>query len=97
EIAINSRRQVFTLVSEIQNEVHRFSIAYHHKKHEKRGLSLSLTERDGVGEKRATALLKYFKTITSIRNADVAELSKVPGITSSVAQKIYDYYNAKDQ
>lgn len=61
EIAINSKRQVFTLVSEIQNEVHRFSVAYHHQKHAKRGLSLSLTEIEGVGEKRASALLKYFK------------------------------------
>lgn len=61
EIAINSKRQVFTLVSEIQNEVHRFSVAYHHQKHAKRGLSLSLTEIEGVGEKRASALLKYLK------------------------------------
>ena len=96
EIAINSKRQVFTLVSEIQNEVHRFSVAYHHQKHAKRGLSLSLTEIEGVGEKRASALLKYFKTITAIKNAEVDELSKVPGITSAVAQNIYDYYRTKD-
>lgn len=96
EIAINSKRQVFTLVSEIQNEVHRFSVAYHHQKHAKRGLSLSLTEIEGVGEKRASALLKYFKTITAIKNAEVDELSKAPGITSAVAQNIYDYYRKKD-
>lgn len=96
EIAINSKRQVFTLVSEIQNEVHRFSVAYHHQKHAKRGLSLSLTEIEGVGEKRASALLKYFKTMTAIKNAGVDELSKAPGITSAVAQNIYDYYRTKD-
>lgn len=96
EIAINSKRQVFTLVSEIQNEVHRFSVAYHRQKHAKRGLSLSLTEIEGVGEKRASALLKYFKTMTAIKNAEVEELSKAPGITSAVAQNIYDYYRTKD-
>lgn len=96
EIAINSKRQVFTLVSEIQNEVHRFSVAYHHQKHAKRGLSLSLTEIEGVGEKRASALLKYFKTMPAIKNAEVDELSKAPGITSAVAQNIYDYYRTKD-
>lgn len=96
EIAINSKRQVFTLVSEIQNEVHRFSVAYHHQKHAKRGLSLSLTEIEGVGEKRASALLKYFKTMTAIKNAEVDELSKAPEITSAVAQNIYDYYRTKD-
>ena len=94
--AINSKRQVFTLVSEIQNEVHRFSVAYHHQKHAKRGLSLSLTEIEGVREKRASALLKYFKTMTAIKNAEVDELSKAPGITSAVAQNIYDYYRTKD-
>jgi excinuclease ABC subunit C len=96
EIAINSKRQVFTLISEIQNEVHRFSVAYHHQKHAKRGLSLSLTEIEGVGEKRASALLKYFKTMTAIKNAEVDELSKAPGITFAVAQNIYDYYRTKD-
>ena len=96
EIAINSKRQVFTLVSEIQNEVHRFSVAYHHQKHAKRGLSLSLTEIEGVGENRASALLKYFKTMTAIKKAEVDELSKAPGITSAVAQNIYDYYRTKD-
>ena len=96
EIAINSKRQVFTLVSEIQNEVHRFSVAYHHQKHAKRGLSLSLTEIEGVGEKRASALLKYFKTMTAIKNAEVDELTKAPGITSAVEQNIYDYYRTKD-
>lgn len=96
EIAINSKRQVFTLVSEIQNEVHRFSVAYHHQNHAKRGLSLSLTEIEGVGEKRASALLKHFKTMTAIKNAEVDELSKAPGITSAVAQNIYDYYRTKD-
>ena len=85
EIAINSKRQV-----------HRFSVAYHHQKHAKRGLSLSLTEIEGVGEKRASALLKYFKTMTAIKNAEVDELSKAPGITSAVAQNIYDYYRTKD-
>ena len=96
EIAINSKRQVFTLVSEIQNEVHRFSVAYHHQKHAKHGHSQSHTEIEGVGEKRASALLKYFKTMTAIKNAEVDELSKAPGITSAVAQNIYDYYRTKD-
>ena len=85
EIAINSKRQVFTLVSEIQNEVHRFSVAYHHQKHAKRGLSLSLTEIEGVGEKRASALLKYFKTMTAIKNAEVDDLADSTNYTLRTA------------
>ncbi|MGN0538519.1 MAG: excinuclease ABC subunit UvrC [Candidatus Fimenecus sp.] len=93
EIAINSNRSVFTLVSEIQEEVHRFSVAYHHKKHTKRGLELSLTQIDGIGEAKAKALLKHFKTVKAIKSATVDELSKVSGINKNLAEKIYDFYN----
>ncbi|MGN1161486.1 MAG: helix-hairpin-helix domain-containing protein, partial [Candidatus Fimenecus sp.] len=93
EIAINSNRSVFTLVSEIQEEVHRFSVAYHHKKHTKRGLELSLTQIDGIGEAKAKALLKHFKTVKAIKTATVDELSKVSGINKNLAEKIYDFYN----
>lgn len=93
EIAINSTRSVFTLVSEIQEEVHRFSVGFHHKKHTKRGLELSLTKIDGIGEKKAKELLKTFKTIKNIKSASVEELQKVKGINKELAEKIYDYYN----
>lgn len=93
EIAINSNRAVFTLVSEIQEEVHRFSVGFHHKKHAKKGLELSLTKIQGVGEKKAKELLKEFKTIKAIKNASVEELAKVKGINISLAEKIYNFYN----
>lgn len=93
EIAINSNRAVFTLVSEIQEEVHRFSVSFHHKKHAKKGLELSLTKIDGIGEKKAKELLKAFKTIKAIKNASVDELAKVKGVNISLAEKIYNFYN----
>ncbi len=92
EIAINSNRSVFTLVSEIQEEVHRFSVGFHHKKHTKRGLELSLTKIDGIGEKKAKELLKAFKTIKNIKTASVDELQLVKGINRELAEKIYKYY-----
>ncbi|MDE6470287.1 MAG: excinuclease ABC subunit UvrC, partial [Eubacterium sp.] len=69
EIEINSHRQVFTLVSSIQEEVHRFAITYHHNKHKKSTLSTSLTKIEGIGDAKAKALLKHFKTVTAIKNA----------------------------
>ena len=93
EIAINSTRSVFTLVSEIQEEVHRFSVGFHHKKHTKRGLELSLTKIDGIGEKKAQELLKIFKTIKNIREATPLDLMQVKGINKELAEKIYNYYN----
>ena len=96
EIAINSKRQAFTLVSSIQEEVHRFAIAYHRQKHKKSALNSALTEIDGVGEKKAAALLKTFKTVTAIKNASVEELCKADGISKINAQKIYDHFHKTD-
>ncbi|MGN1478153.1 MAG: helix-hairpin-helix domain-containing protein, partial [Acutalibacteraceae bacterium] len=96
EIAINSKRQAFTLVSSIQEEVHRFAIAYHRQKHKKSALNSALTDIDGVGEKKAAALLKTFKTVTAIKNASVEELCKADGISKINAQKIYDHFHKTD-
>lgn len=93
EIAINSNRAVFTLVSSIQEEVHRFAISYHHKKHQKSSLSTSLTKIDGIGDAKAKSLLKHFKTITAIKNASQDELCQVKGITKKNAADIVQYYS----
>lgn len=93
EIEIQSKRRVFTLISSIQDEVHRYSVAYHHQKHKKRTLSMSLTEIEGIGEKKATLLLKYFKTLKAIKEASVEELCAVDGIQRFTAEKIYDHFH----
>ncbi len=93
EIEINSKRNVFTLVSVIQEEVHRFAITYHHKKHRKTSFSSSLTKIEGIGEKKAKLLMKEFKTIGNIKNADISELSKVKGISEKDAQRIKNFYS----
>lgn len=92
EIEINSHRKVFTLVSSIQEEVHRFAITYHHNKHKKSTLSTSLTKINGIGDKKAKLLLKHFKTITAIKNASVEELAAVQGISERDANEIFKFY-----
>ncbi len=94
EIAINSNRGVFTLVSTIQEEVHRFAITYHHKKHQKSSFSTSLTRIEGIGEKKAKLLLKEFKTIGKIKEATEEELSAVKGISLTDAKRITEYYRS---
>lgn len=97
EIEIRSNRRVFTLVSEIQEEVHRFSIAYHRNKHAKRNLTLSLTEIEGIGEKKAKSLLKHFKTLTAVKNASVETLCEAEGISRKNAEKIYAFYHKEEE
>lgn len=95
EIAINSSRRAFTLVSSIQEEVHRFAISYHKKKHSKSSITLSLMSIEGIGEKKAAALLKELKTVSKIKAASVKELSEVRGISSKDAERIHEYFNSE--
>lgn len=93
EIEINSHRSAFTLVSNIQEEVHRFAISYHHKKHKKSTFSSSLLSINGIGEAKAKALLKHFKTISKIKDSSAAELAECPGISGKNAEDIFNFYH----
>ena len=95
EIAINSSRRAFTLVSSIQEEVHRFAISYHKKKHSKSSLVLSLTKIEGIGEKKASILLKEMKTLTAIKNASAETLSAIKGISKNDGETVFRYFHAE--
>lgn len=93
EISINSRRSVFTFVSKMQDEVHRFAIGYHHQRRKNTAFKSSLTDIEGIGTVRAKSLLKHFHTITNIRNADVQELELCPKMTHDSAVAVYNYFH----
>lgn len=93
EIEIKDNRSVFTLVSEIQEEVHRYSVAYHHKLKEKNTLVSSLTVIDGVGKKRAENLLIRFRTVAAVAKADEEELMTVPGMDRKTAENIVRFFS----
>lgn len=92
DISIKANRSAYALVTRIQDEVHRFAITYHRGRRSSKMLSSELREIESVGVKRANALLKYFKTLSAIKNATVEELCKVDGINRSVALKIYEHF-----
>ncbi len=94
EISINSSRKVFTLISEIQEEVHRFAISYHKSKHTKSSISTTLVSIKGIGEKKAAELLKHFKSLKNIGEASVSELRQVKGISESDSLRIYEYFHS---
>ncbi|MBR4728379.1 MAG: excinuclease ABC subunit UvrC [Clostridia bacterium] len=89
EIALTSRRAAFTLVSSIQDEVHRFAIGYHRSSSKKAALSTTLTGIDGVGPARAKALLRQFKTVKAIAAASEAELAAVKGMSKPAAAAVF--------
>ena len=94
DISIKANESAYRLVTAIQDEVHRFAITYHKKLRSKKMLNSELTEIEGIGTAKAAALLKHFKTIKAIKAASVEELCNVSGINKSLAQKIYNEFNA---
>ena len=92
EIAIKANRSAYTLVSTIQEEVHRFAIGYHRQSRSKNTHVLKLTEIEGVGETRAKKLLSHFKTISAISEAGVEDIVKI-GIPQKTAENIVEYFS----
>lgn len=93
EIAIRPNQSVFSFVTSIQDEVHRFAIGYHHQSRKKSMKSSTLTKIEGIGEVRAKALLKYFRTLENIKNASLEELSLAPSMTKDSAKAVYRYFH----
>jgi len=96
EIAITSTRRAFTLLSTIQDEVHRFAIGYHRQQRKKSAISSTLLGIEGVGPARAKALLKHFKTVAAVGEADLAELEEAPGMTKPAARRVYAYFHGEN-
>ena len=93
EIAINSNRAAFTLISTIQDEVHRFAIGYHRQQRKKNTISTTLTGIPGIGETRARALMKHFRTVRAVSEATVEMLEETPGMNAPAARAVYGYFH----
>ena len=96
ETAINMNRRLFTFISSMQDEVHRFAIGYHRTRRKKSQLGVSLTEIKGIGSERAKALLKHFRTVSNIKNAELEELKAAPKMNESAALSVYWHFRRKE-
>ena len=85
-IGIKQNTPLFHLLEQIQNEVHRFAITFHRDKRSKSQVASVLDHIPGVGEKRKTALLKAFKSVSRIKQASIEEIATIVG--ESVAKNI---------
>ena len=92
EIAIRPNRAVFTFVTNIQDEVHRYAITFN-RSQRKRVLGSSSEEIPGIGKKRAKELMRFFRTIKKISTASVEELEQAPGMTHPAALSVYNYFH----
>jgi excinuclease ABC subunit C len=76
------------LLMRIRDEAHRRAITYHRKLRRKAFTASELDEIPGLGPRRKQSLLRHFGSLSSIQNATSEELTKIPGITRSIAAKI---------
>ncbi|MEG1027496.1 MAG: excinuclease ABC subunit UvrC, partial [Oscillospiraceae bacterium] len=91
EISIAANKALFSFVTGIQDEVHRYTINYQKKVHTKTALEVSLTRIDGIGPKRAMNILKAFKTKKELTEATVEDIAKAAKINKSLALAVYNF------
>ena len=90
EIAINRNRNIFTFVTNIQDETHRYANDYRKRAMKKKSYAATLTAIPGVGEKTSAALLAHFKTVAAVKAASISDLEEVKGISHAKAEMLYN-------
>ena len=82
-IGVKQSTPLFHLLENIQDEVHRFAITFHRNKRSKSQTASALDNIPGIGEKRKTALLKAFKSVSRIKKATLEEIAEVIGMSAA--------------
>lgn len=92
-IGIPTKSELFKVLTQIQDEVHRFAISFHRDKRSKHQLHSELDDIKGIGSKSKEQLLQRFKTVKKVKEADIQELTEVIGSTR--AMLLYNYFHSK--
>lgn len=90
-IAVDIKSELFKILTQIQDEVHRYAISFHRDKHSKHQLHSALDEINGIGPKSKDLLLRKFKSVKRIREATFEELKEIIG--ESKAKSIINYWS----
>ena len=91
-VELSRNSQEFFLLQRIQDEVHRFAITFHRQLRSKNSFSSQLDGIEGLGPKRKQNLMRYFKSLTKIKEASVDEIVAV-GIPRAVAEAVHQHLN----
>ena len=88
-LSLASDSPALHLIQQIRDEAHRFAITAHRNKRDKKRIHSRLEDIPGIGKSKRLALLKHFGGLQEVLQANIEELAKVPGISGSLAKRIY--------
>ena len=89
EIQINELQAAFNLVTQIQDEVHRYSVSFMHSRHKKKTYASELTTIKGIGQKKAERLLLRYRTKDNLKKASPEELASAAGANQETALELW--------
>ena len=90
-VAIDVKSELFKVLTQIQDEVHRYAITFHRNLRSKHALHSELEDIKGIGEKTRQTLLKHLKTIKAIKEADIQTLCNIVGTAKGTL--IYNHFH----
>ena len=93
-VGMKDTSELFRVLTQLQDEVHRFAIEFHRNKRSKRALHSELDDIKGIGPKTRDELLKGLKSVKQIKEATLEKIAKIIG--PAKAQIIFDYFHPKE-
>lgn len=95
-LPIDTHSPAFYLLQQIRDEAHRFAISAHRNKQSHKRKTSILENIPGIGPKKRQQLLQYLGGLQELKHANIEQLSQVPGINHSLAEKIYQFFHGKE-
>ena len=92
-VALDIKSELFRVLTQIQDEVHRYAISFHRNQRSKHQLHSELDNIKGIGPKTKDMLLKKLKSVKNIKEADRQTLTSIIG--TSKASLVYNYFHAE--
>ena len=93
-IGMKTNSELFRVLTQLQDEVHRFAITFHREKRSKSALHSELDNIKGIGPKTRDDLLKALKSVKRIQDASLEELSKIIG--QAKGQMVFQHFHQED-
>ncbi len=95
ELTLAPNSALLFYLQRLRDEAHRFAIGTHRAKRAKSLTTSTLDEVPGIGPNRKRALLMHFGTARAVKGAALEDLEKAPGISSTMARHLYDYFHPR--